>query len=67
MKADKLRPKTLEQLKSELANLWRERFNLRMQKILGDSAPKTHLHKKVRVNIARIKTIIRERRDSKHE
>ena len=49
--------KNKEELKWELNNLLREQFNLRMQFSTGKNK-KSHLLKKVRRNIARVKTII---------
>lgn len=60
MKASELREKTIEELTKELFALLRELFNLRMQKGAGQP-PKSHLFKKVRVDIARIKTILKEK------
>lgn len=63
MKAKELREKTAGELMSELLALLKEQFNLRMQKGLGQ-APQTHLFKKVRKEIARIKTILSEKEGS---
>lgn len=59
-----LKGKTDLELQDELLNLFRELFNLRMQKGSQDLnvAPKAHLFKKVRRDIARIKTILSERK-----
>lgn len=59
MKAKELRDKSISDLKKELVELLKEQFNLRMQKNMGE-APKPHQHQKVRHNIARVKTILRE-------
>ena len=60
MKVEELRNKNIDELTKELLALLREQFNLRVQKGMGQS-PKTHLFKKVRLNIARIKTILKEK------
>lgn len=60
MKASELREKSIEELTKELLALMKERFNLRMQKGAGQT-PKTHLFKKVKLGIARIKTILKEK------
>jgi large subunit ribosomal protein L29 len=62
MKASELRSKTVEDLNKELEALARERFNLRMQKGAGQM-PKAHLFKKVKTDIARIKTILKEKEE----
>lgn len=60
MKAIELRDKSVDELKNELLSLLKEQFNLRIQKGSGQS-PKTNLFKKVRVDIARVKTILKEK------
>lgn len=52
-----LKVKTVEELKEELQALLREQFNLRIQGGLGEK-PRTHIFKKVRRDIARIKTML---------
>jgi len=59
MKANELRQKSLEELKDLLGELSREQFNLRMQKGTGQLAKPDQV-KKVRHDIARIKTLITE-------
>ena len=59
MLARELREKSVDELNEELLALLREQFNLRMQKASGEMA-KTHLYKKVRADIARVKTILKE-------
>jgi large subunit ribosomal protein L29 len=49
-----------EALGEELLKLRREHFNLRLQAVTGQGA-KPDQHGKVRKNIARLKTILRER------
>ena len=60
MKASELRNKSVEELAKELLSLLREQFNLRIQKSTGQGL-KSHLFKQVRLNIARVKTILREK------
>lgn len=63
MKATELRTKNVDELKTELIALLKEQFNLRIQKGAGQP-PKLHLFKKVRLAIARIKTILKEKGSS---
>ncbi|MFI0488096.1 MAG: 50S ribosomal protein L29 [Yersinia sp. (in: enterobacteria)] len=60
MKAQELREKSVEELNTELLNLLREQFNLRMQAASGQ-LQQTHLSKQVRHNIARVKTLLTEK------
>lgn len=59
MKVNELRQKNADELNSTLFELGREQFNLRMQKNTGQLA-KSDQVRKVRRNIARVKTIINE-------
>ncbi len=61
MKATELREKSVSELEAELAGLYREQFNLRMQKGVGQMS-RPDQFSKVRRNIARIKTILNEKR-----
>lgn len=61
MDAKELRAKTAQELESELMELSREAFNLRMQQGTGQLARPNQM-KEVRRNIARVKTIMNERR-----
>ena len=61
MKAEDLRVKTPDQLKTDLAQLQKEQFNLRFQKASGQ-LENTSRVRQVRRDIARIKTILGERR-----
>lgn len=61
MNANELRQKTEAQLKEELMSLLREQFNLRMQKASGQLA-KGHLIRNVRRGIARVKTVLNEKK-----
>ena len=60
MKANELRDKSVEDLNKELLSLAREQFNLRMQRGSGQLA-RPHQLKPVRRNIARVKTILKEK------
>ena len=60
MKAQEVRAMSDEQLEEELLKLSREQFNLRMQSATGQAARPDQFGK-VRKDIARIKTIMRER------
>lgn len=61
MKAAELRAKTLSELQAELAQELRALFNLRMQKGAGQ-LDKPSEFRKTRRNIARIKTIINQKK-----
>lgn len=60
MNINELKSKSPEELNVELLSLLKEQFNLRVQKGIGQP-PQAHLFKKVRRQVARIKTIIREK------
>ena len=60
MKPKDVRAMTVEQIGEEILKLRREQFNLRMQAATGQGA-KPDQHGKVRKDIARLKTILRER------
>jgi large subunit ribosomal protein L29 len=60
MSANDLRQKSAAELKLELDGLLREQFNLRMQKGTGQLT-RTHQLKEVRRNIARVKTVLRDK------
>ena len=60
MKAAELRTKSVSELKMELHNLLRERFNLSMQKGTGQLSRPDQV-KKVRKDIARINTVLTEK------
>ena len=62
MKTEEIRNKTIDQLKTELLGLYKEAFNLRFQKSSGQLENTSRIFK-VRKLIAKIKTIIREKRD----
>ena len=60
MKAADVRAKSLDQMNDELGTLKKEQFNLRFQKATGQ-LEKTARVKQVRRDIARIKTIARQK------
>lgn len=60
MNAKELRQKSPAELKTQLLDLLRERFNLRVQKASGQLA-KPHLLRAVRRNIAVVKTVMSEK------
>lgn len=59
MKVSELRQKSSADLNATLVELGREQFNLRMQKNTGQLS-KSDQVKKVRRNIARVKTVVNE-------
>ena len=63
MRANELKDKNVEELNTELLELLREQFNLRMQASTGQLA-QTHLLRKVRRDIARVKTVINQKADA---
>ena len=58
-KAEKLRAKSADELREDLIELRREQFNLRMQQATGELA-RPDQYRKVRRNIARVKTVMNE-------
>jgi len=60
MKANDLRQKSGDELKMQLDVLLREQFNLRMQQGTGQLTRPDQM-KKVRRNIARVKTVLTEK------
>jgi large subunit ribosomal protein L29 len=61
MKAADIRIKTVDELGDDLARLKKEQFNLRFQKATGQ-LENTARVRQVRHDIARIQTILREKR-----
>lgn len=59
MKASELKNKSTDELLDELVGLRREQFNLRMQQATGQMA-RPDQYRKVRKNIARVKTVLRQ-------
>jgi large subunit ribosomal protein L29 len=64
MNASELRQKTSQELTDELLGLRREQFNLRMQQATGQLV-RPHEYRRVRRDIARIKTILSEQKNSR--
>ena len=64
MKANDVKTMTADQLSDQLAGLKKEQFNLRFQKATGQ-LEKTARVKEVRRDIARIKTIARQKAAAK--
>ena len=60
MKSTELKIKTVKQLQTELLELRREQFNLRMQHATGQ-LQKSDQVAKVRKNIARVKTVLNQK------
>ena len=60
MKASELKEKNVEELQQTQIELLEEQFKLRMKSASGQIS-KTHELGKVRRNIARVKTILREK------
>jgi large subunit ribosomal protein L29 len=59
MGAADLRKKSVDELSEELVALRREQFNLRMQQATGELTH-NHEHRRVRKDIARVKTVLNE-------
>lgn len=64
MKATELKNKGVDELNAELQELLKEQFNLRMQKGTGQLT-QPHRVKAVRRDIARVKTVINEKKSGK--
>ena len=62
MNTDELRELSLKELQEEYVRLRKEQFNLRFQRA-SDQLAQTHLIKETRRNVARVNTIIGEKRD----
>lgn len=63
MNASELRNKNDKELTDELLELRKEQFNLRMQQATGQLV-RPHEYRRVRRDIARIKTVLREQLNS---
>ncbi len=61
MKATEIREKSVEEMAQELDALHKEQFNLRMQHATGQLTRSSEL-KRVRRDIARIKTVLNEKK-----
>jgi large subunit ribosomal protein L29 len=59
MQASDLKNKSVDELNEELVALRREQFNLRMQQVTGELTH-NHEHRRVRRDIARVKTVLNE-------
>lgn len=62
MNTKELREQSPSDLKQRLLDLLKEQFNIRMQKGMGEM-PRPHNFKRVRKDIARVKTILHEKGD----
>jgi large subunit ribosomal protein L29 len=62
MKASELRDKSADQLTEALLKLRKEQFSLRMQKASGQLG-QSHLLGEARRDIARVKTILKEKQN----
>jgi large subunit ribosomal protein L29 len=60
MNAIELREKSVDDLNAQLLQLLEDQFKLRMQKSTGQLS-QTHLLKKTRQEIARVKTVLQEK------
>jgi large subunit ribosomal protein L29 len=63
MKASELRDKSVEELQTQLQELYKDQFNNRMQKSTGQLG-QTHLLREVRRDIARVKTLLNEKQSA---
>lgn len=62
MNAKDLRGQSVAELEAELIKLKKEQFGLRMQHGSGDSGNQNHLHGQTRKDIARVKTVMNEKK-----
>ena len=62
MKAIELKEKTAQELQDDLLRLRKEQFGLRMQKASGQLG-QTHMIKAMRRDIARLKTVLKGKRE----
>ena len=65
MNAAELREKSEQELREELLALRREQFNLRMQSGVNPEAVRSNKITEVRRDIARVKTVMNEKRAGK--
>jgi len=63
MKAQELREKDIDALNTELSELLTQQFKLRMQRSSGQMS-QTHQFKAVRRDIARVQTVLTEKRQA---
>ena len=61
MKTSELRDKSAEELQEQLVGLMKDQFTYRMQKSTGQLA-QTHLLKETAKDIARVKTVLNEKK-----
>ena len=61
MKASELRDKSVAELQQEVENLVKEQFNYRMQQSTNQLG-QSHLLKEVKKDIARVRTLLNEKR-----
>ena len=61
MKANELREKSVDELQGELLNKLEDQFKLRMQMVVGQVQSPAEI-KKVRRDVARIKTVLNEKK-----
>lgn len=66
MKASELKSKSQPELRETLQELLKEQFNLRMQRGTGQFS-RPHLMKDVRKNIARVRTVMNQKRQAGEE
>ena len=62
MSVEELREKSVEELQESLVELYKDQFNYRMQNSAGQLA-RVHLIGSIRRDIARVKTIITEKKN----
>lgn len=66
MKPSELREKSVDELQESLIGLLKDQFNFRMQKSTGQLG-QTNLLKQASKDIARVKTVLRQKADSVNE
>ena len=60
MKVEEINKMNIEKLQEELTSLKKELFTLRVQRSVGQS-PKNHLFGKLKKDVARVKTVLRQK------
>jgi len=66
MKASELREKTVDELQENLIAMLKDQFNYRMQRSTGQLG-QTHLLQQVSKDIARVKTVLKQKADTANE
>ena len=66
MRANELREKSVEELQTQLQDLYKDQFNYRMQNGSGQLG-QVHLVSEVRKDIARVKTLITEKQSAEKQ